>query len=266
MNLKESAELINIYLDLGRDPVAVKFLHSKDDYNNLDLDQREHKISYCNALALASTGKAMKVKATHQACPNGSSALGISPVPEPMKTGAKRHSLGIYDSVETSKKMFDQMDLYDKEVYGMALAPISEANFTPNVVIVVSGSYNIMRIIQGYSYKYGYDNNIKTVGLQAVCHDLTTAPLLNDGINISFLCPGTRLVANWQEDEIGVGISYSKWIDTVDGVIQTTNPFTRNDKKDRIIKKLKDSGMDSSRIVKNKNYDYGSYVGGKVDL
>lgn len=266
MDIKESAKLIQIYLDLDREPVGVKFLHTEEDYNALDMYQREHRVSYCNAVALASTGEPMKVKLSHQACPNGSSALGLMDIPEPMKTGAKRHSLGIYDSVETSKKMFDGMSLNQNKEYGIAVSPLSKAEFEPDVVLVISKSYNIMRIIQGYSYFYGYDNNIKTVGLQAVCHDLTTAPMLNDGLNISFLCPGTRLVANWDEDELGVGISFNKWYSTVQGVINTTNPFARNDKKDSIIKKLDEAGMDSSHIVKGKNYDTGSYVGGKVEL
>ncbi|WP_297280780.1 DUF169 domain-containing protein [uncultured Anaerococcus sp.] len=266
MNIKESSDLINIYLDLEREPVAVKFLHTEEEYQDVDLAEREHKVSYCNAVALASLGQAMKVKLAHQACPNGAAALGLKEVPEPMKTGAKRHELGIYDSVETSKEMFDEMDLYNKKVYGLAISPLNETNFTPDVVILISKSYNIMRTIQGYSYKYGYDKNIKTVGLQAVCHDLTNAPMLNDGINISFLCPGTRLVADWQEDELGVGVNFNKWFDTVDGVIKTTNPFARNDKKENIIKKLEEKGMDSSHIVKNKNYDTGSYTGGKVEL
>lgn len=240
MDLKESSKLIQIYLDLEREPVGVQFLHTEEDYNNLELFERENRVSYCNAVALASTGTAMKVKLNHQACPNGSSALGLMDVPKPMQTGAKRHELGIYDSVETSKKMFDEMNLNTQKEYGIAVASLGQANFDPDVVIVISKSYNIMRIIQGYSYKHGYDTNIKTVGLQAVCHDLTTAPMLNDGINISFLCPGTRLVANWDEDELGVGVSFSKWFDAVDGVIQTTNPFERNAKKDAIIKKLEE--------------------------
>lgn len=71
----------------------------------------------------------------------------------------------------------------------------------------------------------------KTVGLLKQPHDLTTAPLTTDSINITFLCPGTRHVADWEVDELGVGISFNKWYDTVEGVVETTNPFVRIHRK-----------------------------------
>lgn len=72
-----------------------------------------------------------------------------------------------------------------------------------------------MRIIQGYSHFHGYTTNLQTVGLQAVCQDLTTYPYNTQDINITFLCPGTRLVANWQQDELGIGIPTKFWNDAV---------------------------------------------------
>ena len=50
-------------------------------------------------------------------------------------------------------------------------------------------------------------------------------------INITFLCPGTRLVADWQADEIGIGIPFEKWNQVVAGVKETANPFERDTNK-----------------------------------
>ena len=57
------------------------------------------------------------------------------------------------------------------------------------------------------------------------------------GINITLLCPGTRLVANWQENEIGIGIPFEKWYEIVEGVKQTTNPFERNKEIRKVLKR-----------------------------
>jgi uncharacterized protein (DUF169 family) len=123
-----------------------------------------------------------------------------------------------------------------------------------------------MRIIQGNGYFNGYTNNLKTVGLQAVCHDLTTYPYNTKDINITFLCPGTRLVADWQIDEIGMGIPFEKWFKVVEGIKETANPFERDNKKRDIEKRLVENGLDSTEIIFNQNYDDGSYSGGKVDV
>lgn len=123
-----------------------------------------------------------------------------------------------------------------------------------------------MRIIQGYSHFHGYTTNLQTVGLQAVCQDLTTYPYNTQDINITFLCPGTRLVANWQQDELGIGIPTKFWNDAVEGVVKTTNPFERDSRKRAIIERMDKNGIDSSGIELGKNYDTGSYTGGFVEM
>jgi uncharacterized protein (DUF169 family) len=168
--------------------------------------------------------------------------------------------------VKTSKSISDEMLFLEEEPAGIAVMPLENYKEDPDVVVVVSNSYNVMRMIQGYGYFNGYTNNLKTTGLQAVCHDLTTYTYNTKDINITLLCPGTRLVADWQVDEIGIGIPFEKWNQVVEGVKETTNPFERNRKKEGIKKRLKERGLDASGIKINENYDDGSYTGGKIDI
>lgn len=265
MDIQESQKLINIYLDLDRDPVGVKFLKTQEEYDACPAEERDHRVSYCNSVNLASKGKALKLRKEHQACMNGSAALCFKEVAPGIASGKGRLSKNIYKDLEVSKSVSDEMDFMEEPYFGIAVMPLEQFTEEPDVVIVISGSYNVMRLVQGYSYNYGYTPNLKTVGLQAVCHDLTTYPLKTDDINISLLCPGTRQVADWKEYELGIGIARSKWYDIVNGVIETTNPFARNPIKKEIIKKLNAAGMDSSNIILNQNYDTGTYVGGKVE-
>lgn len=154
----------------------------------------------------------------------------------------------------------------EDRTYGVAVMPLEMFEVEPDVVVQVGSSYNIMRIIQGHGYFNGYTNNLRTVGLQAVCQDLTTYPYNTGDINISLLCPGTRLVADWVPNEIGIGIPFAKWYEVVEGVKQTTNAFERNKNKEAIIKRLEERGLDASEIKLNENYDDGSYSGGKIDV
>lgn len=266
MNIKSSVELIESYLDLDRKPVGVKFFFTKEQFNDFEIPQRERKVTYCNSVQLASKGKSMKLTKENHSCPNGAMALKMKDIPEPMANGKGRFSKNIYKSLEVSKSVSDEMSFLKEEPFGIAVMPLENYNEDPDVVIVVSKSYNIMRIIQGHGYFNGYTNNLKTVGLQAVCHDLTTYPYNSKDINITLLCPGTRLVADWEMDEIGVGLPFEKWYEIVEGVVQTTNPFARDDKKKEIKKSLDKAGLDSSKIKLNENYDDGSYSGGKISI
>lgn len=264
MDIKHSVNLIESYLDLDRKPVGVKFFFDKDEFENFDIPQRDRKITYCNSVQLASKGSSMKLSKENQGCPNGAMALKMKDIPEPMANGKGRFNKNIYDSLEISKSISDEMLFLEKEPAGIVVMPLENYKENPDVVIVVGSSYNVMRMIQGHAYFNGYTSNLRTVGLQAVCQDLTTYPYNTQDINITLLCPGTRLVADWQTDEIGIGIPFNKWYEIVKGVKETTNPFERNAKKEGIEKRLKEHGLDSSGINFDENYDDGSYTGGKV--
>lgn len=268
MNLRESQEILECYLPLSRKPVGVKFLFSQEDFAQAQGDYRLQKITYCNAVHLASKGQSLKLVMEHQACFNGACALNMKEVPAPMASGAARLSKHIYDNLDVSKSVSEEMKFISKKPYGVLLAPVGEMKVEPDVVIVVGESYNIMRLIQGYSYYYGYTSNLKTVGLQAVCHDLTTYPYETDDINITFLCPGTRWVAQWQPQELGMGMAFSKWYNVVEGVRQTTNPFVRNPEKRDVIARLEARGRleEAENIQLNHNYDRGTYQGGPVEV
>ena len=266
MDIKSSVNLIESHLELDRKPVGVKFFFDKDEFNNFEIPQRDRKVTYCNSVQLASKGSSMKLTKENQACPNGSMALKMANVPEPIANGKGRFSKNIYKDVETSKSINDEMQFLKKEPAGIVVMPLENYEVDPDVVIMVSNPYNIMRLIQGHSYFNGYSDNLKTVGLQAVCHDITTYTYNTQDINITLLCPGTRLVADWQVHEIGMGIPFEKWNDIVQGVVETTNPFERNKKKEGIKERLKANNLDDNEVKLNENYDDGAYTGGKINI
>ena len=266
MEIKESVKLIEGYLNLDRKPVGVKFLFSREEFMSFKVDQRDRKVTYCNSIQLASKGSCMKLTQANQGCPNGACALNFKDVPEPMANGKARFSKGIYKDVDISKSISDEMLFMKEKPFGIAVMPLDAFEEAPDVVIVISDPYNVMRLVQGHGYFNGYTNNLRTVGLQAVCQDLTTYPYNTQDINITLLCPGTRMVANWKDGEIGIGIPFAKWYEVVEGVKQTTNPFERNNKKESIEKRLKDRGLDTSEIVFNSNYDDGAYQGGLIEV
>ncbi len=266
MDIKKSSNLANAYLGLERKVVGIKFFFDADEFAAFAVPQLKRKITYCNSVQLASKGQAMKLSKENQACPNGAFALNFVSVPEPIINGKGRASKNMYKDIEISKSINEDMLFMKENLNGIAVMPLEEFQETPDIVIVISNSYNIMRLLQGYGYQNGYTDNLRTIGLQALCQDLTTYPYNTQDINISLLCPGTRLVANWAIDEMGIGIPFDKWFKIIEGVIETTNPFERNERKLAIIERLKEQNFDFSSIRLGENYDDGSYSGGQVDL
>jgi len=50
MDIKNSIELIESYLDLDRKPVGVKFFFDQEEFDNFDVAQRDRKVTYCNSV------------------------------------------------------------------------------------------------------------------------------------------------------------------------------------------------------------------------
>lgn len=106
-------------------------------------------------------------------------------------------------------------------------------------MIVVSTPYNIMRLIQGYSYYYGSYKGFKMAGNQAMCAEITACTYVTNEINTSMMCSGTRFLSKWQKDEMAMGIPGDKYEKVIQGVYHTADPLERDADKERIKKHLK---------------------------
>lgn len=266
MDIKESSRSIASFLDLQRNPVGIKFLFSKESFDVFPAAASDYKFTYCTGIKMASLGKKVKMHEGHHACSGGASALGFLTPTEDTLSGERRQKIGCYGSIEASKKVTEEMIYCQRKPYGIGLMPLAEYDDAPDVVLMVVSSYNAMRIIQGYSYHHGFCEGLKTVGLQAVCHDCTSFPFETGHMNMTLFCSGTRMIAHWGRDEIGIGIPWKYWEDIVDGVEKTINPFERDKDKKEIIKRIEKNQIekDSSEIQLGKNYDDGCYIGGRV--
>ena len=209
MDIKESSRSIASFLDLQRNPVGIKFLFSKESFDVFPAAASDYKFTYCTGIKMASLGKKVKMHEGHHACSGGASALGFLTPTEDTLSGERRQKIGCYGSIEASKKVTEEMIYCQRKPYGIGLMPLAEYDDAPDVVLMVVSSYNAMRIIQGYSYHHGFCEGLKTVGLQAVCHDCTSFPFETGNMNMTLFCSGTRMIAHWGRDEIGIGIPWN---------------------------------------------------------
>jgi uncharacterized protein (DUF169 family) len=99
----------------------------------------------------------------------------------------------------------------------------------PDIVVLSLRPVELCRIIQGYQFITGERVKADIGGVRAGCSDLIVRPYLFNEINLSPYCLGARLIAKFEGDRMGMGMPYSLFELTVQGVKESTSgfPFSR---------------------------------------
>lgn len=266
MTINESAKWLDILLQLERKPVGIKFLLTKEDYDAFQARENKHRMSYCTVVKRAGNGICQKIHKGHNACIGGAIALGLEKPSQENVSGRRRLHQGAYRDLGVCRNISKNMVFCEHTTYGVAVMPLEAYDVEPDVVLIICNPFNAMRITQGYSYKNGHASNIKLSGMSAICQECTSLPYEENQINLSLLCSGTRMLAQWNKDEMAIGMPFRLYLDTIEGLKSTVNPLERNLEKKRIEEKLLTECLaDKLEIKYNKNYDDNAYKGGLVE-
>lgn len=257
--IKESIDKVYCALDLKRKVVGIKFIYSEQEFYECNAKEPRNKLTYCVLVKLASSGYTFKANIDSFACLSAARSLGIISSTDEWLSGCQYRDRNMYQDLATSKKVVNNTTNVKQKAYGVLVGPIEECSFVPDVTIIITNPYNSMRLIQGYTYKYGTYSNYKVIGNQAICSECTAYPFESNDINISMLCSGTRYMAGWGRDEMAIGLPLSKFIDMADGVYKTINIMEPNEDKYIIDEKIKKSDRNDLSIEYNKNYYTGLY-------
>ncbi len=266
MVIKESVEWLNILLQLERKPIGIKFLLTKEDYDAFPSPENKNRMSYCTVVKRAGDGISQKIHSGHSACIGGAVALGLEEPTQDAISGRRRFYQGAYQDLGVCRNISKNMVFCEHMSYGVAVMPLEAFDTVPDVVIIICNPFNAMRITQGYSFKNGHITNIKLSGMSAICQECTSLPYEENQLNISLLCSGTRMLAQWKKDEMAIGMPFRLFLDVVEGLRNTVNPLERNAEKEQILEKLYQEGFsDQLEIKYNHNYDDNAYKGGLVE-
>lgn len=241
-------------LDLNRQIVGIKIVHSKEEFEQVQAKKLTYRLAYCVAVKHATKGMALKMTKEFSGCEGSTRALGLTPPTESFYNGQAGYALGLYKSPEIAASVAKQMRFCPSNTYGVIIKPLEQFEVDPDVVLMVGDSYQIMRIIQGYSYVYGMQPDFNMLGNQAVCMECTSYPLMTNKINVSLFCSGTRFLAKWLPTELAVGIPFEKFGKVIEGVRLTVNAVEMNERKQVIQAKLAKLGYDTSEIKLNYTY------------
>lgn len=230
--------------NLKRKIVAVKFLKNKDDYDRYKAVELRKPINYCQMIKAASSGNIVKATEKDFLCKSGALALGLLDVDEKNSNGENWARLGLHESSKISSEVRKNSGFLAEKNYAVLIGPASSFPDNPDVYIIILEPYSAMRVVQGYTYHYGRNNNISLVGNMAICQESTANQILNKDINISMLCVGTRHKAGWKDNEMSIGIHRDKFNKTIDGIFQTINIMEDDKNKKSIVDNLKKIGIE----------------------
>lgn len=234
MNYQLASDKLKTFLNLQREPVAVRFLFGEQDYLDNPCSELPAKIAYCVMVRKACDGRHFKVRDQHFRCLSGARALGVLETDEYVMSGQHFSKSGLYEDLCVSHAVQQNITFMPHGTTGVEIGPLKDFVREPHVVLILCTPYAAMRTLQGHVYKSGVQTGIRMAGNQAICSECTAVPHTTGDINLSMLCTGTRFMAKWREDEMGIGIPYPRLHDLLDGIEQTVNPTETDVNKKRI--------------------------------
>lgn len=260
----DSARRIAQILDLERRIIGIKFIDYKSEFDELKIEKLKGKGTVCFMARKAMEGNMFKVDSSSFASEYGAYALGIMQPDTSITEGRSYNACGLYESLSISRSITESMCYLKHNVYGAAMGPLEKME-SADVVIIIGMAEQMMRVIQGYAYKFGMPTSIRTIGNQAMCSDLISKPFTSGDINLSLMCKGARQYAQCHPGEVGIGFPINLFESISEGIMKTVNPVSSNKEKDAILQRLDSDDDFKNKITKDSNYgkylkEYDTYV------
>lgn len=224
-NVDQYMEELKKVIGLEKEPVAITFLFTKEDYDEYPIEEIKAAMPYCVMVKQAALlGKGIKSRLEHHKCDGATTALALEPSTEKIESGQEYFSYKLYSSVATARRLRSSIkSLHRMPVhnYGVAVVPLSQCVQTPDVIISICNAYQAMRYVQGYEYNTGKKPAIDMGAMQGMCSEVTVSPYLTGELNVSVLCPSTRMLCKWSENDMAVGIPFELFEPVTKGIIAT---------------------------------------------
>lgn len=204
-------------LGLRWHPVAISLIKAGDPLP--DVPQPEERLRYCQSLMAARRGRSLMMPVNRHACPDGTSILGLTPMPEKLASGELYILFHKLDSIEAAKRMvLERPCLEPRSVAATVVCPLDDAKCEADVIAVIANPEQMMWLSMATSYYTGHRHDFHASGYNAQCVETTLLPLTTERINISFGCYGCRASSDVDDTMMMMGIPTSLMPEIVRGL------------------------------------------------
>lgn len=217
-------ETLKDILELEREPVGITFLFTREEYDKYPVEETKAAMPYCVMVKQGFQGKSLKSRLEHHKCDGGTTALALEPSTEKIESGEEYFSYKLYSSVAVARRMRSSIKSLHRmpvSTYGIAIVPLKDCTQVPDIIIILTNALQSMRLIQGYEYRTGRKPQIDMGAMQGMCSELTASPYLTGEMNVSVLCPSTRMLCKWNPEDMAVGIPFELFETITEGVVAT---------------------------------------------
>ena len=245
-------------------PIGVKLIPKGKDIPQGTKPPGEYQgIPWCEAVKIAATkDEAVVINRDNIGCPAAAIALGLVDEYEKEPLGGRRkytdmmketaspadftkgfvyackesnnmqfalfgkEDTGRYETLGVALKAVAGMTAIQPAIMDAAVAyPADKLDMAPDVVIVAVKPKQTLLAIQGYNFLTGSRFEMSTIGIRAVCADLTALPFLEQRLNGSFFCLGARALGRWEGDLLGLGMPFLIFQTMVTGMEKSAHGF-----------------------------------------
>lgn len=212
---REASEVITSLLGLGRPPIGVTLVKPGQSVP-AGFTLFGSPTRHCVSIHMASLGAALYVPADQHACAAAKAALGISELPEKVRSGKIPYMHGLASTEEDAARIMAEVPrLPVGSTIGTLVAPLSSFPSPPDVILLVAKPKQAMWAANAMMFEKGSPRiTANFAGMQASCADVTAIPIKTKEVNFSLGCYGCRSAGKLDDDEMYVGIPINR-LDTV---------------------------------------------------
>jgi len=203
MDIKELGKKLEELLGLEYPAVAVKLAKSKDEIPE-NYNEIEEQIRHCEMIQIArKKGKKFYATLDKHACKGGAYAMGIlQNPPEPLATGKLYHKLGNFETEEAAIRTVEAIPKVKEKIYASVYSPLSNTDFEPDSILVITTPKKGLRLVQALLYKEGGRFQGDFAGIQSLCADAVAAVKVRGVANATLGCNGSRKYARIEDEEM----------------------------------------------------------------
>jgi len=135
---------------------------------------------------------------------------------------------GRFKDVETAKQAIKEMTAIQPAVTKAVFfysTSFDVIEIIPDVIVFNIRPVELTKIVQAYQYITGRRIHGNMGGLRAVNSDLIVRPYLTKEINVSSYCLGSRIIASYEANRLGIGIPYNSFVEIVMGMEESKTGY-----------------------------------------
>jgi uncharacterized protein (DUF169 family) len=225
----------------------VRLINTKEEFDALEAEQVKGKMAYCQMIERAARGRLLKSSLENHSCDGATIALALERSSPRIESGEEYYSYNLYATRAAARRMrrsIAGLPWSETETWGVLTGPLTGfSGFPPDLAILIAPPFAVMRLVQGWEYAGGRKPLCDLGAMQGFCAELTAAVLQSGEMNLSVLCPSTRMLCRWGDDEMAASIPFERFYEVVEGVSATMASETK-DKKRTTVERFHAAGKD----------------------